>query len=84
MRAQLALAALMLFLASCAGQGANTASPEYSAGYSDGCATGQARGTYPPQPPVRDSDAFNHNADYKSGWRTGYNGCLVRRDPVGP
>ena len=81
MRAQLALTALMFVLASCAGPSANTASAEYSAGYGDGCATGQARGTYPSQPPVRDAEAFTHNADYKSGWRAGYNACVVRHDP---
>jgi hypothetical protein len=82
MRAQLALAAFIL--ASCAGAGANTDSPDYAAGYGDGCATGQARGGYPPPRPVRDEHAFNHSADYKAGWRSGYNVCLVRREPQGP
>ena len=88
MRAQLLIALLLASatcaLAACAGDKADTNSPDYSAGYGDGCATGQAGKTYPPQPPVRDSYAFNHSVDYKSGWRAGYNACLVRRDSFGP
>jgi hypothetical protein len=88
MRAQLALIARFVLtaivLSSCAGAHADTDSPDYAAGYGDGCATGQARGGYPPPPPVRDDQAFNHSADYKAGWRSGYNACLVRRDPQGP
>ena len=75
-------------LAACAGTHANTDSPDYGAGYSDGCSTGQSRGSYPPQPVVRDNHAFENSADYKAGWRAGYNACLVRQggggDPLRP
>jgi hypothetical protein len=81
--AALALAVASAGLGSCAGASSDKNAPDYQAGYSDGCATGQARGGYPPPPPIRDADAFNHNADYRSGWRSGYNSCLVRRDPAG-
>jgi hypothetical protein len=82
------LALALMALSACAGDKARTDSPGYAAGYSDGCSTGQSRGTYPPQHAVRDDHAFNHNPDYKAGWRAGYNACLVRRgggnDPFAP
>jgi hypothetical protein len=79
--------ALSVFVAlsACASNSANTGSAEYNAGYSDGCATGSSAGGYPKSPTIRDEYAFRHNADYKAGWRTGYNACVVKtgRDPFG-
>lgn len=74
--------ALML-LGACAGNDVDTQSAEYSAGYSDGCATGSAADSYPRGRVVRNEQAFRHNADYKSGWRAGYNACVVKsgQDP---
>ena len=74
-----------LGLAACASDEDRSDSPDYSAGYADGCTTGSSRGAHPPYPVTRDNNAFAHNADYKAGWRTGYNACLVRsgNDPLG-
>ena len=80
----LALAALVA-LAACASANVSTDSADYHAGYSDGCATGASAGGYPRNATVRDETAFRHNPDYKAGWRTGYNACVVKtgRDPYG-
>ena len=76
----LMLLAMLLALGGCAGDSnVNRDSPDYAAGYSDGCATGQARDTYPRGRVTRDEEAFRHNADYKAGWRTGYNACAVHQ-----
>ena len=71
------LAVLVLFaLSGCAG-GANQDSADYQAGYSDGCASGSAADSYR-RHVTRDEHAFRHNSDYKAGWRSGYNACVVK------
>ncbi len=79
----LALSAFV-FLSACAGERANTDSADYGAGYADGCASGSSADSYPRGRVTRDEHAFRNSADYKAGWRTGYNSCLVRTgDPFG-
>jgi hypothetical protein len=78
MRIRSLLAAMALTpLAACAGE-ANTHSPDYGAGYSDGCASGSSADSYPRGRKIRDEQAFRDNADYKAGWRSGYNACVVK------
>lgn len=82
LRTILLLASLMALIG-CASQSANTDSADYQAGYSDGCASGSAADGYPRGRKIRDEQAFANNPDYKSGWRAGYNACVVKtgRDP---
>ena len=85
LRILLASTALLL-LGACAGERVNTDSADYSAGYSDGCTSGSSADSYPRARVTRDEQAFRSNADYKAGWRTGYNACRVRsgHDLLGP
>jgi hypothetical protein len=82
LRAFLIPAALVM-LSACAAETADTNSADYGVGYSDGCASGSSADSHPRGRVTRDEQAFRSNADYKAGWRTGYNACLVRtgRDP---
>ena len=54
-------------------------SPDYKAGYTDGCATASAQNGANPRESgmMRDEDAFRSNDAYRAGWRTGYNGCRL-------
>ena len=83
-RSALMATALML-LTACASDKVNTNSADYGAGYSDGCSSGSIADSYPRGRKVRDEHAFRNNADYKAGWRTGYNACVVKtnQDPFG-
>ncbi len=51
--------------------------PDYRAGYSDGCATANAAGTAGSQgiTPIRDDNAFRTNKAYNLGWTTGHSMC---------
>ena len=75
----------MAMLAACASESVNTSSADYSAGYSDGCSSGSMADSYSRKRVVRDASAYKNSADYKSGWHTGYNACVVRsgRDTLG-
>jgi hypothetical protein len=51
------------------------ASPDYKAGYRDGCASA-ARGADPRDDgTVRDEAAYRAVADYRKGWGAGFNVC---------
>jgi hypothetical protein len=72
-----------LLLCACASDHVDTDSADYNAGYSDGCASGSSAGSYPRSRPIRDESAFRRNPDYKAGWRTGYNACVVKTGGAG-
>ena len=67
--------AVAVVASGCAGSGADTNSLEYEAGYSDGCATGGARGDRIAQEPQRDAELYEKSGDYRAGWAAGYNVC---------
>ena len=53
-------------------------SPDFKAGYSDGCASAGTQGANPRDTaPERDEEAFRTNQAYRAGWRTGFNACRV-------
>jgi hypothetical protein len=86
MRFATCLSILVLFVSSGCASNANSDSPDYQAGYSDGCASGSAADSYSRHRVIRDEHAFRHNPDYKAGWRSGYNACVVKSgggDPFG-
>jgi hypothetical protein len=61
------------------------ASPDFKAGYGDGCATA---GTVSANPradtQTRDDQAFAGNAAYRLGWNEGYGACRpMQNSPIG-
>jgi hypothetical protein len=51
-------------------------SPDFKAGYSDGCASAGTQGAnMRDTAPVRDDEAFHSNDAYHAGWGTGFNAC---------
>ena len=49
--------------------------PNFKAGYSDGCASANARGTSFTGSKVRDEAAFQVSQPYRAGWSNGYSTC---------
>jgi len=65
----------MLGLSGCGVIGGRASSPDYQAGYRDGCASA-ARGADPRDAaPVRDDAAYGAVPAYRDGWRAGFNVC---------
>jgi hypothetical protein len=61
------------------------ASPDFKAGYSDGCASAGNRGANPREDSlIRDDSAFQTNKAYHSGWGTGFGACRSFSMPNGP
>jgi len=54
-------------------------SPDYKAGYNDGCASASTSGGANPRDTslVRDEEAYRTIPAYHSGWGTGFNGCRL-------
>jgi hypothetical protein len=51
-------------------------SPDFKAGYSDGCASAGTQGAnMRDTSPVRDEEAYRANWPYHAGWGTGFNAC---------
>jgi len=81
---------LFLSLAGCAlferpAQRALRDSPDYKAGYSDGCASASTSGANPRDTSlVRDEEAYRTIPAYHSGWGTGFNGCRLYQPSAGP
>ncbi|MGH6827554.1 MAG: hypothetical protein ACREFW_01430 [Rhizomicrobium sp.] len=51
-------------------------SPDFKAGYSDGCASASSQGADPRQTGrVRDEEAYRTKQAYRAGWGTGFNAC---------
>ena len=73
---RLALLMSLVWLAGCAGDRALRNSPDFKAGYSDGCATASLEGANKRgQSPIRDEAAYRANAAYHSGWGSGFGAC---------
>jgi hypothetical protein len=57
--------------------------PNFKAGYSDGCASANARGTDLRRgDDVRDATAYQISKPYRSGWAAGYATCNNQRGGV--
>ena len=53
-------------------------SPDFKAGYQDGCASASNRGADPLADPIRrDEEAYRTNQAYHSGWGTGFSACRI-------
>jgi hypothetical protein len=51
-------------------------SPDFKAGYSDGCASAGTEGANPRDTGyVRDEESYRVNKAYHAGWGTGFNAC---------
>jgi len=60
-------------------------SPDFKAGYSDGCSSAGTRGANPRDSSLtRDEEAFRANQAYRAGWGTGLNACRSYQGPTGP
>jgi hypothetical protein len=72
-----ALAALvLLFGCESAAERAVKRSPDFKAGYSDGCASAGAQGANMRDTSLmRDEEAYRSNRAYHAGWGTGFTGC---------
>lgn len=75
---------LFLALAACAGGKAD--SPDFRAGYSDGCASANQEGGANKREDsiIRDEAAYRANKDYRSGWGRGFGACRVMTRPSSP
>ena len=50
--------------------------PDFRAGYSDGCSSAGTQGANPRDTaPMRDEAAYRTNRAYRTGWGTGFNAC---------
>ena len=82
-----ALFLLALSLAACesAADRALRNSPDFKAGYSDGCTSAGSQGANPRETGrVRDESAYRANKAYHAGWGTGFNACRNYQAPAGP
>jgi len=68
-------------LLACAAADEAARSPEYDAGFGDGCATATAETAPVPRPAVRDEAAFSRIADYHAGWLSGHAACRMQSGP---
>lgn len=69
---------LLTVLAGCesAADRALKRTPDFRAGYSDGCASAGTQGAnMRDTEPVRDEEAYRANRAYRAGWGTGFNAC---------
>jgi hypothetical protein len=79
-RLALTIIAPALLLAACESPArrALEASPDYKAGYNDGCATAGSQGANSRQDStVRDEAAYRGIPAYHSGWGSGFNACRM-------
>ncbi len=75
---RMAALAVMLLLLGCesAADRAMKRTPDFRAGYSDGCASAGAEGANPRDTSqMRDDEAYRSNRAYRTGWGTGFNAC---------
>lgn len=71
-------ATLTFLLSACVASG-DEASPSYSAGFADGCATASAEGTTTaPREPQRDQALYAKDPDYRAGWISGHATCRTQ------
>lgn len=77
----------LLLLAGCASpaERALRKSPDFQAGYSDGCASASLQGANARDTSLtRDEDAYASNKAYHSGWGEGFGACRAMSAPQGP
>ncbi len=68
-------------LTACAGGNRN--SPDFKAGYSDGCASANLQGANPRETGMeRDESAYRANKDYRAGWGQGFGSCRAMTMPM--
>jgi hypothetical protein len=53
-------------------------SPDYEAGFADGCANAAAQGPGALKEPRRNEMLYANNADYRQGWNSGNVQCRVQ------
>ena len=53
-------------------------SPDYEAGFGDGCANASAQGPGVPREPRRNEMLYANNADYRQGWNSGNVQCRAQ------
>lgn len=77
---------LPLFLALAACGSRKPDSPDFKAGYSDGCASANTQGGANKREDslIRDEAAYRGNKDYRSGWGRGYGACRATSAPSAP
>jgi len=74
-----------LLLAGCGSDSATRNSPDFKAGYSDGCASASLEGANRRDNSLtRDDAAFRSNARYHAGWGEGFNSCRAMNPPQSP
>ncbi|HEY2836840.1 MAG TPA: hypothetical protein VGI89_09740, partial [Rhizomicrobium sp.] len=72
------ISALALSGCESAAERAMKKSPDFKAGYSDGCASAGTQGAnFRDTSLSRDEEAYRGNKAYRSGWGTGFNACRV-------
>ena len=87
---RLLVLAAALFLSGCGvfssrADRALRASPDFKAGYNDGCASAGNQGANPREDStIRDGSAYETNKAYRAGWGTGFNTCRNYSMPGGP
>jgi hypothetical protein len=59
------------------------ASPDYRAGYGDGCASAQTSANPRADTERRDNDAYAGNQAYRMGWQEGLGACRAMANPPG-
>lgn len=73
---------LFLLLSACGSRKPN--SPDFRAGYSDGCASANTEGGANKREDsgvMRDEAAYSGNTDYRSGWGRGFGACRAMSRP---
>lgn len=80
MNRTLAVLVLLLPLASCALFESSTTralrrTPDYRAGYGDGCASAGTSANPRADTQIRDAEAYRANAAYRQGWNEGHGAC---------
>lgn len=80
MNRTLAVLVLLLPLASCALFESPTTralrrTPDYRAGYGDGCASAGTSANPRADTQIRDAEAYRANAAYRQGWNEGHGAC---------
>ncbi len=74
MKPAIALVALLL-LSACGTPMPMERSPDYEAGFGDGCASASATTGGRPSEPRRNEALYRANADYRRGWNSGAAQC---------
>ena len=83
MRAMILLSSLLLV--GCAADRAQRNSPDFKAGYSDGCASASLEGADRRDNSLtRDEAAYRGNAAYHAGWGEGFGACRAMNAPQSP